>query len=206
VTPRLGAMAAGPPPHHWLEDSDVPVVLSVGRLVWEKDHTFLLRSFSTLLKRRPARLLLFGKGPLRKELETLRDELGLAGACELAGYCSNPYAAMARADLLVLSSRSEGSPNVLPESLACGCPVVATDCPSGPREILADGEYGLLSPVGDAEALAAAMDQALAMPWDRDALRRRAGDYSSDASAEQYLDALGYPHEWRGEGAAREAA
>jgi glycosyltransferase involved in cell wall biosynthesis len=206
VTRRIPRMALDRPTHRWFADRRTPILISVGRLVWEKDHATLLRGFAMFHRRRPARLIILGEGPLRSTLVELRRSLGLEGVCELAGHCANPYAAMARADLLVLSSRTEGSPNVLAEALACGCPVVATDCPSGPREILADGKYGLLAPVGDAKSLAAAMEKALATPWDRDELRRRAAQYSSDASARLYLDAVGYPQQWRGECPPREAA
>jgi glycosyltransferase involved in cell wall biosynthesis len=110
---------------------------------------------------------------------------------DMPGIVENPYPAMARASLFVLSSRREGSPNVLVEALACGCPVVATDCASGPAEILAGGRFGLLAPVSDPEALASAMRLSLSKRWNADELRERARLYDSRQSALQFLDLIG---------------
>ena len=119
--------------------------------------------------------------------------LGVANDLDLPGFVANPYAYMARASLFVLSSRWEGFGNVLAEALACGCPAVSTDCPSGPAEILADGRYGPLVPVGDAAALAAAMERVLAAPPAPETLRQRGRYFSVDRAVEAYVGLLGIP-------------
>jgi glycosyltransferase involved in cell wall biosynthesis len=120
----------------------------------------------------------------------LSRELGVAEAVQLPGFVNNPFAWMSRAAVFVLSSAWEGSPGVLVEAMACGCPVVSTDCPSGPAEILAGGRYGRLVPVGDDEALAGAIIETLDAPSDRDALRARARDFDADRAVDRYLGEL----------------
>lgn len=145
--------------HPWFTEGAPPVVLAVGRLTALKDFPTLLRAFAQL--HAPARLLILGEGEQRAGLEQLAQQLGIAERVQLPGYEPNPFRYMRRASVFVLSSRCEGLPNALIQAMACGCPVVATDCPSGPREILADGKYGALVPVGDVDALADAILQGL---------------------------------------------
>ncbi|HET8603401.1 MAG TPA: glycosyltransferase [Marmoricola sp.] len=165
VTPELQRMRAQPVEHPWLRDQpderEVPVVLAVGRLVPQKDFATLLDAVAVLRRRRPVRLVVLGDGPLRGELEKRCADLGLTADVSLPGFCANPYPAMAAADVFVLSSRFEGSPGALIEAMSCGTPVVATDCPSGPRELLDGGRHGRLVPVGDSVALADALGDAL---------------------------------------------
>ncbi|MEF8792411.1 glycosyltransferase [Thiohalorhabdus sp.] len=197
VTPELAERAAAEPDHPWLrEPGDGPVILAVGRLNRQKDFPTLLRAFARLREHEAARLILLGEGPQRAELETLIKTLGLEEAVSLPGFAANPYPAMARADLFVLSCAWEGSPNALTEALALGTPAVATDCPSGPREILGDGRYGELVAMGDDAALAEAMARTLAHPPDRAHLQAAAERYRDTASAWAYLDVLGVtpPH------------
>jgi len=117
-------------------------------------------------------------------------EEGLEEFVSMPGFVENPFAYMRAADLFVLSSASEGLPNALIQAMACGTPVVSTDCPTGPNEILQDGKWGRLVPVGDAEALASAMAAALDDPSPPD-VRTRAADFSVDKAVDAYLDALG---------------
>lgn len=180
------------PAHHpWLEHKDLPVVLGVGRLTAQKRFDLLLEAFTRLCQERPARLMLLGEGEEEALLENKANALGL-GPEDVAflGYVSNPLAYMARADLLVLASDYEGLPGVLIEALAVGCPVVSTDSPGGSREILREGAVGLLVPVGDADALSAAMAEALANPPDAELLRASAQRYSADINIERYLSVL----------------
>ena len=180
---RLDEVEAGaqkPVPHPWLADASVPVCLGVGRLAPQKDFDTLLAAFALLRAERPARLLVLGEGRQREGLERRARELGIATDVELVGYVENPFAWLARADLFILSSSYEGLPGALIQALACGCPVVSTDCPSGPREILRDGALGPLVPVGDAPALARAMAARLDAPRAADALRERASDFGLD--------------------------
>jgi len=189
VTPELREMAAAPLDHPWFGPGEPPVALAVGRLAPQKDFGTLLRAFARVLERRPARLLILGEGPERPSLEALVAELGLEGSVDLAGRVLNPYPYMRRAGVFVLSSRWEGLPSVLIEALYCGVPIVATDCPSGPVEILEGGEHGRLVPVGDPEALAegiaAALDGHVPRPapasWE---------PYEQETVVERYLDVL----------------
>ncbi len=138
------------------------MLLAVGRLTASKDFPTLIQAFIRVRQTRPARLLILGEGADRPGLEALVEQLGLEQDVSLPGFVENPYPYMARASLFVLSSRWESLPTVLIEALYCGAPLIATDCPGGTREILADGQYGQLVPVGDATALARAIATTLA--------------------------------------------
>lgn len=191
VTPELEAQAAEPCNHPWLQPGQPPAILAAGRLQHQKDFPTLLRAFAQVRRTRDCRLLILGEGGLRGRLEALVRDLGLSDAVDLPGFQPNPYPFIARASLFVLSSAWEGSPNVLTEALALGIPAVATDCPSGPAEILDGGRFGPLVPVGDAEALARAMEATLAAPLPADRLRSAVRDYTQEQSARRYLEALG---------------
>jgi glycosyltransferase involved in cell wall biosynthesis len=174
--------------HPWLDSKDVPVFLAVGRLTLAKNYPDLFKAFACLRRQKSARLLILGEGELRPELEALARDLGIADDVDMPGFVDNPFAYMARCDCFVLSSRYEGLPTVLIEAMACGAPVVSTDCPSGPREILEGGKWGKLVPVGDAEALAAAMLDVLDNP--PPSARARAMDFTVDKAVDAYLELL----------------
>jgi glycosyltransferase involved in cell wall biosynthesis len=176
--------------HPWFGPGAPPVIVAAGRLAAAKDYPTLLRAFAKLRGRRPCRLMILGEGELLSDLTALARELGIAPDVEFAGFLINPYAVMSRASLLVLSSRWEGSPNVLVEAMACGLPVVSTDCPSGPREILAGGKYGALVPVGDIDALATAMASTLEKPTAAVLLEEASRPYRSANAATRYLNAM----------------
>lgn len=161
VMPELRNKAQAPLDHPWFQPDQPPVVLAVGSLTVQKDFPTLIRSIAHVQETRPVRLLILGEGQDRPELEALVRQLGLEESVSLPGFVANPYAYMARASVFVLSSRWEGLPTVLMEALYCGAPVVATDCPSGPREILRDGQYGQLVPVGNVTTLAHAIETTL---------------------------------------------
>jgi glycosyltransferase involved in cell wall biosynthesis len=186
----LEKRALEPPGHPWLERPGAPVVVGVGRLVPQKDFETLLRAFANVRAETDARLVILGEGREHERLQACAEELGIARDVDLAGFHPNPIAVMARSAVFVLSSAWEGFGNVVVEALAAGCPVVSTDCPSGPAEILEDGRWGQLVPVGDADALAAAILSALADPGDREGRQRRARDFSVDVVAERYLSVL----------------
>lgn len=166
------------------------LVLAVGSLKEQKNHALLIKAFAALRKKMPCRLRILGEGPLRGNLEALIKECGMEPYIDLPGFVDDPASEYLAADLFVLSSDYEGFGNVIVEALEHGTPVVSTDCPSGPREILEDGKYGTLVPVGDVDALAAAMDDALSREHDREALKRRAQDFSVDKAADAYLELL----------------
>ena len=152
---------AGPVEHPWFApDRDWLTVVTVGRLTEQKDHDTLLRAISDVARERPVRLVVFGQGERLAELKALAKDLGIDGMVEFAGFDPNPYRYMAAADVFALSSRWEGFGNVLVEALACGTAVVSTDCPSGPSEILENGHYGELVPMGDSSALFEAINRA----------------------------------------------
>jgi glycosyltransferase involved in cell wall biosynthesis len=178
------------PDHPWFRSRGHQVVLAVGGLKPVKDFASLIRAFEQARKTRPLKLVILGDGPERGRLEALVSELGLSEDVSLPGFTANPYACMSRSAVFVLSSRTEGFPNVLLEALACGCPVVSTDCQSGPGEILEDGKWGELVQVGDAEALAAAVVRTLENPLPVEQLRSRAAFYSVDRAVGQYYRAL----------------
>jgi glycosyltransferase involved in cell wall biosynthesis len=151
-----------------------------------KDHRTLLRAFALLRASRPARLVIFGEGPLEGELRAFAQESGIGDQVLFAGYVNDPHACYAAADLFVLSSVSEGFGNVLMEAMAAGVPVVSTDAPHGPREILGDGRYGSLVAVGDAPAMARAMADMLDRPTPAAILKRRAADFDTARIGDLY--------------------
>ncbi|UCD97598.1 MAG: glycosyltransferase [Chloroflexota bacterium] len=143
--------------HPWFKPGQPPVLVAVGRLQIQKDYPTLIKAFAEVRKVQPARLMILGEGIERETLEGLIAELGISQDVSLPGFVKNPYAYIAQSSLFVLSSRWEGLPTVLIEALCCGTPAVSTDCPSGPREILKNGQYGTLTPVGDVDALSQAI-------------------------------------------------
>lgn len=157
VLPELFTLAQEPVEHPWFKPSEPPVILGVGRLHPQKDFPTLIRAFAEVRKVQQARLMILGDGPERQALTTLVSELGLTEDVAFPGFVQNPYAYMAKAAVFVLSSAWEGLGNVLVEAMAIGTPVVSTNCESGPGEILADGKYGALVPVGDSAAIAQAI-------------------------------------------------
>ena len=159
-----------------------------GRLTPQKDFPPLLRAFCLVRKEIPgAKLIILGEGRERLRLEQLAAELGLPGSAQFPGFVLNPFAFMARAAVFVLSSRWEGFGNVLVEAMACGTPVVSTDCPSGPSEILDGGTFGRLVPPGDAAALAEAILSELRSPHNREALMQWADGFSIENILPQYI-------------------
>lgn len=191
VTPELARRTREGCPHPWFPPGRVPVVLAVGRLTRQKDFATLLRAFAQLRAEREAKLVVLGEGEGRPGLEALVRELEIGEDVDLPGYVQNPYGCLARASVFVLSSAWEGLPTVLVEALATGTPVVSTDCPSGPQEILEGGRYGPLVGVGDPEALARAISDVLDHPPDRGALQDRASAYALDGVLPVYLRVLG---------------
>lgn len=191
VTPELASAATRSSGHPWLDQPGDPVILAAGGLRQQKDFQTLLRAFAQVRERQRARLVILGEGRQRGRLEALSRRLGVGADVDLPGWTANPHAYMARASLFVLSSRWEGSPNVLVEALSLGVPVVATDCVSGPREILGEDGPGVLVPVADPQALARAMRLVLAQPPVAAALRRLAEPYTLARSARAYIEALG---------------
>lgn len=191
VMPELLVKAEERLEDSWFAPHQPAVIIGMGRLHAEKDFPTLLRAFGKVRKLRPVRLMILGEGEKRAELLALIRELGLDKDVALPGFVANPFQYMRRARLFVLSSRWEGFGNALAEAMACGTTVVSTDCPSGPAEILENGKWGRLVPVGDVGALALAIEAALDTPGCDP--RERGGYFCLRRAVDSYLDVLGLP-------------
>ena len=161
VTPELIQKAKEPVNHPWFLPGNPPVILGAGRLTKAKDFPTLIQAFALLRKNHLAKLIILGEGEKRKELTDLCIKLGISRDVDMPGFVDNPYKYMARSSLFVLSSAWEGFGNVLVEAMAVGTPVISTDCPCGPTEILQNGKLGQLVPVGDSFSLQKAMENIL---------------------------------------------
>jgi glycosyltransferase involved in cell wall biosynthesis len=167
-----------------------PVILSVGRLVPQKGFDILLIAFRDIIKKMDARLIILGEGPEKESLSRLVNDLAITEKVSFSGFQKNPYKFMSRADIFVLPSRYEGLPMVILEAMACDTPVVATDCKSGPREILQNGRYGVLVPTEDIDALSTAIlellrDKALRASFSRLA-KQRVKDFAVEKIVSKY--------------------
>lgn len=169
-------------------------ILTIGSLKAQKNHAMLIRAFAKVTKKLNAKLIILGEGYLRPSLEHQVSALGLTGKVNLPGFQPDPYPWLRSADLFVFSSDWEGFGNVLVEALECGVPIVSTNCRSGPDEILDDGRFGRLVPVGDEEAFARATIETSTQVHDRHALIARAKEFSVEKISVQYLDYFGLPH------------
>jgi glycosyltransferase involved in cell wall biosynthesis len=185
----LDARAAGEPSHPWYGET-TPVIVAMGRMVPQKDFATLIRAMADPATPREARLIILGEGPQRVELEALVTDLGLRERVAMPGFVGEPLPWLRRADLFVLSSRFEGFGNVIAEALACGTPVVSTDCPHGPAEILDRGRFGRLAPVGDPAALARAIALSLGETPQRDELRARGRSFNMAVCADAYASVV----------------
>lgn len=177
--------------HKWLKNKTVPVILAVGRLTPEKDYPTLIKAFSILSRENDFRLIILGEGKKRYELEEMIQKLNLKEKISMPGFVENPFCYIKNCDVFVLSSDTEGSPNTLIEAMACGVPVISTDCPSGPREILDNGRYGKLVKVGDEKALADAILETFKNPVKAELLKERIKkSFSLEKAAQEYLNVI----------------
>ena len=184
-------LAAEVPGHPWFASGELPVILGIGRIVPQKNFSLLISAFAQVRRARPSRLVIIGdgQGAERFKLESLAASLGLTSAdIWFAGHQSNPLKFLAHAGLFVLSSNWEGMSNVLLEAMACGCPVVATDCPTGVRELLQDGRIGPIVSIDDPEALAKAIIRRLAQPRDQQVLLEFVKRFDHDQMLLAYED------------------
>lgn len=204
VTPQLLSQSEEPLDDPWFLPDAPPVVLGAGRLGHAKDFPTLIRAFARVRKLRPARLMIIGEAKTprktdkrRARLVALAEELGVAADVKIPGFVQNPFKYMRHAGVFVLSSRYEGLGNVLIEAMATGSPVVSTDCPSGPSEILDNGYYGPLVAVGDDAALSKAIVSVLDNPPNRKLLQERAEMFTVDRAVDSYERLLLGPIEHR---------
>ena len=189
ITPDLTLKAKEPVEHPWFQSGMPPVILGVGKLQAQKDFPTLIQAFAQVRQTQEAKLVILGWGSDRPKLEALVSKLGLTDDVDLPDHVKNPYAYMARSAVFVLSSVWEGLPNALIEAMAIGVPVVATDCKSGPKEILNHGKYGHLVPVGDSQGIATAILSTLSgnlKPVDNSWLDQ----FTLEAVTHQYLRVL----------------
>ena len=195
ITPFFLSQMKEIPDHPWFEGS-IPIIIGIGRLEKEKDFSTLIKAFAVLRQSVPSqmdsgpRLMILGEGSERSQLERLASSLGISEWVSLPGFVPNPAAYLKRCRVFVLSSIFEGLPGVLIQALACGCAVVSTDCPHGPREILNDGKYGALIPVGDVQAMAEAMAHALQEKPQDHSLQNWLRQFELDEALDQYIQQL----------------
>jgi glycosyltransferase involved in cell wall biosynthesis len=186
---RLDALASEGAPHPWLSDGGPPVVLSVGALAPRKDFATLVRAFAIARSRRACRLVILGEGPEREHLAAIAAQSGVAEHVAMPGFLPNPFPWMRRARVFVSSSTTEGCPNALMQALALGTRIVSTQAIGGSAEILEDGRWGRLVPVGGPGAMAEAIVEALDDAHGNDG-RARAAAFSHERIARRYLDVL----------------
>lgn len=177
--------------HPWFREGEFRVVVNVGRLERQKNQQLLINAFQSVAERlADARLLIIGEGKERAKLTRLINRLGLREKIDLTGLKVNPFAFLAKAHVFVLSSSAEGFPNVLVEAMICGCPVISTDCQSGPAEIIKNNENGILVPVNDKKAMSEAMINLLGDAEMRTAFRvqgqKCARNFNLDSIVRQY--------------------
>jgi len=193
LTEEVNRLGREVPQHPWFQSDDIPIVMSAGRLERHKGMLDLVRAFRLVRDKRRARLVIIGQGSDRKRLEQEIANLALTEDVALPGFFANPFCFMNRARVFALASHYEGLPNVLIQAMAFGTPVVATNCPSGPAEILEGGELGALVPVGDSAALANAIERSLDLPKQDRAREVVWQRYGAELATTRYLELAGLP-------------
>ena len=182
-----------PKEHEQIFQKGEPVVITAGRLVKQKDHFTLIKAFAETNKKVPSQLVILGEGPLKDELMQLSQTLNVNERVHFLGFQDNPYIYFHKANLFVLTSIHEGFSHVIAEALACGTPVVSTDCKSGPSEVLDKGKYGMLCEVGNVDEISTGMLQTLTL--NQNELEKiqqlgikRATYFNADKIVQQYED------------------
>ncbi len=190
--PEIITRAAEPVGHPWFSIREAPVVIGVGRLAPAKGFDVLLEAFAKVRVTHPCKLVILGEGEARDQLQAQADRLGLTSDVWMPGFVDNPFKYVVRSDVFVLCSKGDPCPNVLVEALAVGTPVVSTRCRGGGSEILQDGRWGALVPVGDSEAMAEAIRQNIESPaHSRSELSRYAQTFDYRSVAREYMAVLG---------------
>jgi glycosyltransferase involved in cell wall biosynthesis len=174
----------------WLTKKTCPVIVTAGRLAPEKGYPDLILAVKEVSKTREIRLIMLGDGPMRDELETLIEQQELSEIVKLVGFQSNPLKYYKRADVFVLSSYVEGLPNVLVEAMMCGCTPVSTNCPTGPREVLQNEQYGYIVPMRDPLNMARGIEKALDAPIDKTKLKEGVFEFTEEKVFSRYVEAL----------------
>lgn len=191
VNPTLNEKMNESVEHPWLNQDSYPVIIGMGRLIRQKDFSTLIRSLVEVKKEIPeAKLMILGEGKERKKLESEIKNLNLEKDVTMPGYVNNPYSYLKQSSIFVLSSAWEGFGNVTVEAMATGTPVVSTDCRSGPGEILENGKYGCLVPVGDYKKMAKAIIDTLHKPVEAQLLVEKANEFNVERAISSYLDII----------------
>lgn len=191
VTEELFAKANEPIDHPWLVEKRVPVIVGMaGRLIDAQDFPTLIRAFSIVRQKVDAKLIILGEGEERPNLEHLVKHLNLESDVDFPGFVKNPYAYLKNSSVFALTSKWQALPNAMIEALALEKQIVSTDCPSGPREILLDGEIGHLVPVGDFEQVAEALIKSMSLEFDAEKLKRRSYDFTLQKVTDEYLTVI----------------
>ena len=190
VSDTLLNQSKEPITEEWYSRIQHPIILHVARLAEEKNQILLLKAFKKVLEKQDADLLMLGDGEERQKLESFVRYLGIEQHVFMPGIVVNPYKFMRHADVFVLTSTTEGLPTVIVEALACGLPVVSTDCPQGPREILGNNKYGVLVPMNNPDALADAVLKMLKHPLPKEVFAQRAKDFTVEKATDQYLNLI----------------
>ena len=193
VTDDLVERSMSRPDHPWFQTDQPPVIIGIGRLVKNKNFDHLIEVFDILREQRECRLVIVGEGPARTDLDSIAEESPFRQDIFFTGRLENPFPYLRYASVMVLASSYEGLSNTLIESLALGTPVVSTDCPYGPREILDNGRFGELVPVNDVKALSEAIIKTLRNPIDHSILMNSAERFRDTDIATSYLSAFGLP-------------
>lgn len=175
----------------WFLQKNTPVIVAAGQLEPWKGFADLIRAVKEVSRRRTVRLVIFGEGSLHAELEHLIEELGLADNVKLPGNVANPLKYFTHADVFALTSYVEGMPNALVEAMMCGCTPVATNCPTGPRELLNDGKFGYLVSVGDPVSIADGIERALEKPIDKNLLAQAIAPFEEQTVIARHFELLG---------------
>ncbi len=190
ITDKLLTLSQVPPSHPWLVEKTYPVILGIGRLTRQKGFDTLIRAFALINKTIHSRLIILGDGNQRQELVDLAKELGVGDRVDFPGFSDNPYSYLNAVDLFILSSRWEGSPNALTEAMALGTQIVSTNCPSGPSELLQEGDIAPLVAVDDVDAIADSAIRIMQNPIDKNHIKSAVADYHPAIAAKAYLNLL----------------
>jgi glycosyltransferase involved in cell wall biosynthesis len=180
-----------PVDHKWLKNKDKKIIVAAGRLDKAKGFHDLIDAIHIVIRKRDIKFILLGDGPEKENLREQIIKLNMEHCIDMVGYVENPLKYFAKSDVFVLASYAEGLPNVLVEAMMCNCSPVSTDCPTGPREVLQDGNYGRLVPIKDPHSMASAIVEVLDNPISESNLLEAIKPFTENIVIERHFDQLG---------------